>query len=202
MLSNTMLSNTTRSHTMLSNTMLSNIMLSHTMLSNTMLSHTMLSHTMLSDTMLSNTILSDTTLSDTMLSNTILSDTMLSDSMLSDNMLSDTIASDIMQSHIIMQMKIGDIFILTRPCLCARCTIESHSCSSAYSQEMGKLSSCGSKSTITVYCIWFQDSKVAFFLTPVPAQDIETQQNCCWEFHAFTLGTAPSFSCCASTLDH
>ena len=49
---------------------------------------------------------------------------------------------------------------------------------------------------------WFQDSKFAFFLTPLCAQKIETQQNRCWENPAFTLETAYPISWCANTLDH
>jgi hypothetical protein len=40
----------------------------------------------------------------------------------------------------------------------------------------------------------FQGSKDAFFLTQLPAQEIETQQNRCWEIPAFTLGTASPLS--------
>jgi hypothetical protein len=33
----------------------------------------------------------------------------------------------------------------------------------------------------------FQDSKAAFFLTPLPTQEVETQQNRYWKIPAFTL---------------
>ena len=47
----------------------------------------------------------------------------------------------------------------------------------------------------------FQDSKFAFFLT-LPVQEIETQQNRCWEIPASTLLTMSPISSCANTLDH
>ena len=55
----------------------------------------------------------------------------------------------------------------------------------------------------------FQDSKFSMvprfqgcLLTPLLAQEIETQRNRCWEFPTFTWGPAPSISWCAKTLNH
>ena len=49
---------------------------------------------------------------------------------------------------------------------------------------------------------WKEYCTLAWFLTLIPAQTVETQQNCCWEFPVFIGGAASPVVCgCMDALD-